>query len=136
MIVHTAHILHEVVAQPTRQLSNSVLVSHLDVPHPPDGDGLQLLGTHHCPQARAACGSIDVVDHTGITYQFLTRQATLGDAETLVLQLLLQYAIHLQSLLTPDVCRIAQLHLIVLNPQVDWHLRLAGDDNGVPTGAL
>ena len=128
--------LLEVVAQPVRHLAHLVTIGEFYPAGPAHDDGLQVLGAHHRAQAGAACGPVDVVDDAGVAYQVLTRHSALSHADALVPQFILQDLLHLGGLFAPQVSPVADLYLVVLDPQVDGFLRLTGDDDRIPTGAF
>src|SRR5439155_165282 len=100
-----------------------------------DNDGLDVLRPHNCADARAAGGPGLVVDDAGDAIQVLTSGADAGDARRRI-GLGAERVLRLFCGLAPNVRGIADLELVVLNPDVDGLGRPAFEDDHVVAGEL
>ncbi len=101
---------------------------------PPHGHGLEVLGTHHRPDA-ATRGRIVPREHdAGEQDLVLAGRADDRGLNRLVAQLFLDQVVCLARALPPQVPRIPDLNLVIVHPEVYGTGRRPLDDHKLPTG--
>ena len=100
------------------------------------GNRLEVLGAHDRAQSGTAGGSISHIDDGGGAHQVLTGGPAAGHFDLAVAQILAQACLRIPRAQAPQVRRVAQLGLAVLDPQVDGVRRLAQEDDAVKAGVL
>jgi len=128
------HAILNILAHLVNLLFHEGSVGYRHPPAPAHGDRLELFGSHHGSQAGTACGAVSVVNDTGVADQILAGQAALGHADAFVVQFFAHRPVYGGGLLTPQVIGVADLDVVVLDPQVDRLRGLAGDYYPVPAG--
>ena len=126
----------EVAIHPPRHLADSCRVGQCWCFSPPDGNGLEVLGAHHRPRATPAGSAAQVVHNTGKTHHLLARRSDDGGPDKLVPQFCDNGFVGFSHRFTPEVTGISDLHLPIMNPQVDRSISLTLHDHCVIVGTL
>jgi hypothetical protein len=77
---------------------------------------------------------VQVVDHQGVAHEVLTGDACLGNLQQALAVLGAQRVLDFAGLESPDRRCVADLHHVVLDPEIHWGVRAAVEDDRVPTG--
>ncbi len=97
-------------------------------------DGLEVLRAHHGAEPPAAVEVLELVHNRRKPHAALAGDAGLEHADSLVAQLRLDPVLDFARKLAPVRRGVAELDLVVLDPEVDGRLRPAADHDPVPTG--
>ena len=100
------------------------------------GNRLQVLAAHHGADTRAAGCAVQVVHHAGKQHAVFSRLADARYPGQRVLQRLLEGLLGLPDTLAPQMRRVAQLDLVVIDIEVHRLRALALEDQHVPAGHL
>ena len=131
-----AALAQRFAGHPAGGVPDRFAVGHLDTGAAADGDGLEVLGAHDRAEAGAAGDLVEVIDDAGVADEVLAGGTDLGDADLLVAEFLADCGFHGAGDLSPEVGSVAELDLVVLDPEVDGFGRAALDDDAVPAGLL
>ncbi len=111
-------------------------VGHRHLAGAAHGNGFQVFAAHHRPRSTAPELAVVVgLDH-GVTHTLLAGRADHGDARFRLLQLLAQAVLRVMGQPAPQVGRLAQLGLTIVDPQVERALGLALHHQAVEAGEL
>jgi len=121
---------------PAGRVPDRIAVGHLDAVAAADGDGLEVFGSHDRAEPGAAGDFVQVVDDAGVADEVLTGGTDLGDADLLVTEFLADGGFDGAGDLAPEVGCVAELDLVVLDPEVNGFGRAALDDDAIPAGLL
>ena len=129
-------ILLQGVRDPAADLLHLRRVMQRNVVGAPDDDRLELLAAHHGAQAGTAGDVLEVIHDARDANAVLTRGPDLADPRQPLADLGLERLLGIHDLEAPEVRRIADLDLIVLDPEIHRRGGGAGHDDRVPAGAL
>src|SRR3990170_3160766 len=124
-----------VLAEPGERAARSVLVHGERRLRAANDDGLEALGAHHGAEPAAAVEVLELVHDRREANAPLARHAGLEHADPLVPQLLLETVLHFPREPPPVGARVPELHLAVLDPEIDRRLRLPADHEAVVAGS-
>ena len=111
-------------------------VSHLHPTAAANGNGLEVLGAHDRAEAGAAGDFVQVVDDAGVADKVFAGGPNLGNPDLLVAEFLADGGFHRTGDLAPELGGVAELDLVVLDPEVNGLGCAALDDDAVPAGLL
>jgi hypothetical protein len=134
---------HDLFAQVLQVLIEPWSVGDREAPCAADGDGFEVLRTHYGAQPGPAHGaSILSIHHDrGEAHELLAGRADACHSRLLAAppclpDLVTHPIVRLERIPAPQVCRLAQLDLTVVDPEINGPLGPAAYDEGVETSLL